>query len=368
MSLFRRGEVWWYDFQVNGERVRESTGQTQKSAAAQVEALRKADILRNRNHGNFWQPSPRFSDFALGDFRCWSESQHHDHHSTHERYMRSITVLVRFFGDRTLDAISSGDIEHFKIGRSSERRKNAKDGRRVTPAAVNRDLAVLRILFNLAVRSRKAKENPVVGVKLLPENNLRMRVISPEEEWKYLSASSQPLRDVATLILETGMRPGEVFKLRKEDVTLELAFLRIPCGKTQFARRTIPLTRRAQNILGQRVSASSWDWLFPSRHDPARPLQWLRMAHMTALRKADIANHFRLYDLRHTALTRMAMAGVDLPTLRELAGHASIQMTMRYIHPTPEHKIAAVQLLERFSERTLVKGPGQTGPHVEFRV
>jgi len=57
---------------------------------------------------------------------------------------------------------------------------------------------------------------------------------------------------------------------------------------------------------------------------------------------------FRLYDLRHTALTRMAMAGVDLPTLRELAGHANIQMTMRYVHPTPEHKRAAIQKLENF--------------------
>ncbi|MEK7216995.1 MAG: tyrosine-type recombinase/integrase, partial [Chloroflexota bacterium] len=43
-------------------------------------------------------------------------------------------------------------------------------------------------------------------------------------------------------------------------------------------------------------------------------------------------------DLRHTALSRMAMAGIDLPTLKELAGHSQIQMTLRYVHPTPEHK------------------------------
>jgi integrase len=348
MSLFRRGRIWWYSFRANGARIRKSTGLPQKSAAAKVEALRRADILRDRSHVDSWQPSPKFSDFAMGDFRCWSESQHRDHFSTHERYMRSIKILLRFFGDRTLDAISSGDVEQFKIRRSGERRMHAVDGRRVSPAAVNRDLAVLRILFNLAVRSRKVKSNPVVGVKMLPENNLQMRVISQREESDYLSAASQPLRDVATLILETGMRPGEVFKMRKEDVNLELAFLRIPFGKTQFARRTIPLTRRAQDILGKRVLALNSDWLFPSRHDPARPLQWLRMAHITALRKAYISNHFRLYDLRHTALTRMAMAGVDLPTLRELAGHANIQMTMRYLHPTPEHKRIAIEKLEAF--------------------
>jgi hypothetical protein len=71
-------------------------------------------------------------------------------------------------------------------------------------------------------------------------------------------------------------------------------------------------------------------------------------AHEAALRRSGIEPPFRLYDLRHTALTRMAMAGVDLPTLRELAGHASIQMTMRYVQPTPEHKRAAMEKLAAF--------------------
>src|SRR3990170_3056179 len=77
----------------------------------------------------------------------------------------------------------------------------------------------------------------------------------------------------------------------------------------------------------------------------------MRKAHMTALQKAAIALPFRLYDLRHTALTRMAMAGVDLPTLRELAGHATIQMTMRYVHPTPEHKRLAVLKFEESTRK-----------------
>ena len=75
-------------------------------------------------------------------------------------------------------------------------------------------------------------------------------------------------------------------------------------------------------------------------------------AHEAALRRSKIERPFRPYDLRHTALTRRAMAGVDLPTLRELAGHANIQMTRRYVHPTPEHKKAAMEKLVAFcSER-----------------
>jgi len=308
--------------------------------------LRKAELIQNPGRDESWEPAPKFDEFALKDFAEWSQNQYREHPSTHERYMRSVKALIRFFGQRTLGSISSGDVERFKIIRSRQRRKNARDGRTVTPAAVNRDLAVLRILFNLAIRLNKARTNPVSGVKLLPEHNLQMRVLSWEEESAYLAAASQPLRDVAALILETGMRPGEALHLSKEDVGLELGFVRIPSGKTEFARRTIPLTHRAREVLTRRLLMTKSEWLFPVPRDSSRHLGSVRKAHGSALRKAGIETPFRLYDLRHTALTRMAMAGVDLPTLRELAGHANIQMTMRYLHPTPEHKIMAIRKLE----------------------
>jgi integrase len=349
MSLFKRGGVWWYDFQVRGVRIRETSGLTLKSEAARAEALRKAQLIHSNGNLQPAEPSPEFEKFALTEFAPWSENKHREHPSTHHRYMRSVKVLVRHFGQRTLDMITSAEVERFKIARSRERRKFATDGRHVTPAAVNRDLAALRILFSLAIRLNKARTNPVAGVKLLAEHNLHMRVVSPQEESAYLATASQPLRDVATIILETGMRPGEVFHLRREDVNLEIGFLQIPRGKTLFARRTVPLTTCALTVLSRRVPETTTDWVFPSRNDPNRPIGWLRKAHIEALKKASLSPPFRLYDLRHTALTRMAMAGVDLPTLRELAGHANIQMTMRYVHPTPEHKRAAIQKLENFT-------------------
>jgi integrase len=349
MSLYKRGGVWCYDFQTKDVRIRESTGLPSRSSAAREEALRKAELIQNPGREESWEPAPKFEEFALKDFAAWSENQHREHPSTHERYLRSVKVLIRFFGQRTLDSIFSGDVERFKIIRSRERRKNARDGRTVTPAAVNRDLAVLRILFNLAMRLRKAKMNPVSGVKLLPEHNLQMRVLSWEEESAYLAAASQPLRAVAALILQTGMRPGEVFHLKKEDVSLQLGFIHIPSGKTDFARRTIPLTARAREVLGRRLLEMNSEWLFPAATDSSRPVASVADAHEAAIGRSKIERPFRLYDLRHTALTRMAMAGVDLPTLRELAGHASIQMTMRYVHPTTEHKKLA---LLRFEEAT----------------
>ena len=75
----------------------------------------------------------------------------------------------------------------------------------------------------------------------------------------------------------------------------------------------------------------------------------MRKAHLEALANSDIRQPFRLYDLRHTFGSRTAMAGVDLPTLKELMGHSDISTTMRYVHPTPEHKRAAVDKLEQFN-------------------
>jgi integrase len=69
---------------------------------------------------------------------------------------------------------------------------------------------------------------------------------------------------------------------------------------------------------------------------------------------------FRLYDFRHTYGSRMAMAGVDLMTLRELMGHSSITITQRYCHPTPEHKLAAVAKLAEYNEAATKKPQSQT--------
>ena len=143
----------------------------------------------------------------------------------------------------------------------------------VTPAAVNRDLAVLRTLFNYAIRMKKGTANPVTGVKLLPEHNIQMRVLSRQEEDAYLNATSQPLRDIATIMLETGMRPGEVFRLRNEDVDLGLGFLRVSMGNTLLARRAIPLTTRAKEILSFRIHQIRSEWLFPSRHSAEQPIK-----------------------------------------------------------------------------------------------
>jgi integrase len=89
----------------------------------------------------------------------------------------------------------------------------------------------------------------------------------------------------------------------------------------------------------------------------------VRKLHQQACRNARLK--FRLYDLRHTYGSRAVMAGVDLPTLKELMGHESISTTMQYVHPTPEHKLRAVLRLETYNakERKLAAKHRPVGNH-----
>jgi integrase len=187
----------------------------------------------------------------------------------------------------------------------------------------------------------------VKGVKFLDEDNEQMRVLNAEEEKLYLLAASQPLQDIATLMIETGMRPEETYRIRRENVFLEQGYLFNPYGKTKAARRKIPLSAAASNVLTKRLNNEKikGEFLFPGRSTDA-PIVKVNAAHTATLKRCKVAP-FRLYDLRHTWATRAAMAGVDLVTLAAMLGHSRIQMVLRYAHPTEEHQFAAMVKIQR---------------------
>jgi integrase len=339
MSVYKRGEVYWYDFWFRGERHRDTTGLSNKTTALRIEAIRKAELAEGRAGITPRVCCPPFSDFANSEFLPWSEREHQAHPRTHLRYAVSAKPLIRFFGKYSLDSIHSGYVEQFKLARSKD----------VAPATVNRDLAALRLMLNLALREGYLQRNPVIGIRFLPEGPGIMRIISHEEQQRYLAAANPLLRDVATVIVETGMRPGEVFAIRSENLHLAQRYQFVPGGKTKFARRNVPLTESSFQVLKRRLERTEGPYLFPHRRDPNKPLTTLKTGHEAAIKAAEITPHFRIYDLRHTFGSRSAMAGVDLATLKELMGHSNISITMRYVHPTPEHKREAVQKLERFN-------------------
>ncbi len=339
MSVYVRGGVYWYEFVFQEQRIRESTKLTNKTAALRAEAIRKAELAEGRAGIVRRRRCPLFEDFVEKEFLPWCKTEHESHPRTHVRYETGAKPLNAFFGKMRLDVISSGHVEKFRVSRADK----------ISPGGVNRELAELRLILNFAVRQEYLVRNPVNGVRFLPEGPGSMRVVSHEEEKRYLEAAHPTLRDVATIIIETGMCPEEVFAIRKENVHLDKKYLFVPHGKTNFRRRNVPLTDKSMEVLKKRFAACKGSFVFAHRLRLDQPMTDVHHKHHHAVRDAKIRPAFRLYDLRHTFGSRMAMAGVDLPTLKELMGHSTITTTMRYIHPTPEHKRAAVDKLERFN-------------------
>jgi integrase len=203
-------------------------------------------------------------------------------------------------------------------------------------------------MFNFHSKGDARLRNPFSAVKFLAENNEQVRVLSYEEEKRYLDAASQPLGDIAVLMLETGMRPEEVYRIQVKNVQLGSGYLFNPFGKTKAARRRIQLTSAAQEVLRRRLQSARGDFIFPHQKNPNASILKVNNAHEGALKRSGVAK-FRLYDLRHTWATRAAMSGIDLVTLAAMLGHSRIQMVLRYAHPTEEHQKDAMRRLETFN-------------------
>ena len=153
---------------------------------------------------------------------------------------------------------------------------------------------------------------------------------------------------MAVLILNTGMRPEEVYRLRREDVHLMEGYLHIPFGKTRAARRDIPLNRDTRVLLAARLEKlGTGTFVFPSKHDWSKPMGQIANTHARTVKRVGLP-WFRLYDLRHTFATRAVQSGMDLPTVAKTLGHAKLNMVLRYAHPTEEHQRVSMLKLERY--------------------
>ena len=214
----------------------------------------------------------------------------------------------------------------------------------LAPATVNREIALLRVFLNHLINQGLLPSNPVSKVRMLKEEPAPIRVLSDDEERLYLFAATQPLKDVAAIMIDTGMRPTEVFTMKWENVFLEDGYIFVPNGKTRNARRNVPMTDRVAGILASRLNGSKDELVFMNP-DTRRPYISLKTAHATALRRSEV-KRFRVYDLRHTFATRVAESGGDLMTLKDLLGHSNIQMVTRYAHPTDKHKFEAIKRME----------------------
>lgn len=205
---------------------------------------------------------------------------------------------------------------------------------------------MLKKILRRLINARVLRENSALSITQLPGNELNFHVITEKEEKSYLLACSQPLQDVAELILETGMRPVEVFRLRREDVSLEKSSLQVTKSKTKASIRRVHLSDKGKSILKARLERFDGVFLFPhNEKDGEKPVRVLDVAHREVIGK--LGFKFRLYDCRHTFATRALESGTDLLTLAALLGHANLKMVQRYAHPSEERKAEAIRRMQK---------------------
>lgn len=342
MAIFKRGKVYWYHFWFSGEHVQESTKQGNPRVARQMEAAHRTRLAKGEVGIVERKPAPTLKEFAQRfidsiQVRC-SEKP-----ATIGFYAEKLTRLLEFepLANARLDRIDEGLIESYVQMRCKSR---------LAPATINRQLATLRRALRLAYEWHVIDRVP--RVRLLPGEQGREFVLSYAGEEAYFAACPQPLRDIALVIVDAGLRTSEALKLEWRYIHLEPApgakygYIHVPGGKSKNARRNVPITDRLAEMLLNRSLESKSVYVFPS--ETGKPYLVTSIDHMHKKVRATLQMpaEFVIYSLRHSYGTRLGEAGADAFAIMRLMGHSSVTVSQRYVHPTPEALERAVEKLQ----------------------
>jgi integrase len=361
LSLYKRGDVWWFKFRFEGQVIRESAKTGSKTVARDAERTRRRDLELAVNRIQKRERMPLFSiaarEWLAGRTPALAEN-------TIEAYSHFSKLLVDRFGQRLICDIGPEDIAALQRERLTE----GKSAR-----TVNFEINTLRQILKahglwglIADRVKGLRERKDVG-----------KAVSFEDERKLLDAigrsRSPALLPLFVLSLDSGLRASEVRALRRRDLRLEWkdgvivsGELTVPKSKTEAGTgRIVPLTRRVCASLSLWLSrfpeAQTESYVFPrhrvgfagdDRHaffydvDLSQPAGEWKKAWKVACRSTGVS--YRWHDCRHSFVTRLAEnPNVSEETIKALAGHVSKRMLERYSHIRTQAKVAAIAALER---------------------
>jgi excisionase family DNA binding protein len=342
MRKTKKGEEKYYiDYQVDSYRVRKVVkGARTRAEAVKVLNAEVADAMRgqypfNRASIGFFEMCELFLEkYSKPKKKSWKKAD--------RVYIRN---LKEFFGDIKLAKITPLSIEEYKIKRLKVgvKKKGAKK-KKLENSSLNRELSCLRKIFNKAIDWGYAVENPMKKVDFLPEDeSYRKRILSEDEEVRLLESAESYLKPLLLVALYTGMRKGEIFNLKWQDVDFEKREITVTKSKSGKQRR-IPINTVLFNLLyAHKVQNGKSEYVF-TNPKTGKPYSDIKKSFSSALEEAGIED-FHFHDLRHTFASRLVRNGVDLNTVKELMGHYSITTTQRYLHSQAKEKMHAVESL-----------------------
>ena len=260
-----------------------------------------------------------------------------------ERQLRR--YLIPFLGNQRLDTISTFTIERYK-----RRRRDAG----ASNGTINLELATLSHLLNSAIEWGWLKSRPC-KIALLEKTQGRIIALTHEQAESLLKAAIADEEPQCWLFvafgLNTAMRHREILRARFDQLDLDRHRLFIPNAKG--GRREQPITPQLAEILRKELSnrGHTDKWIFPSprpkatstgyRDRMARPFR--RAVIGAGLDPQLVTPHV----MRHTAITNLVQAGVDLPTIQAISGHKTLAMVLRYTHVHGTHVDRAIAAIGR---------------------
>jgi integrase len=381
--VYKRSKSLWYKFRwcvkhEDGTKenfmIRRPARVRNRNDAKEVEREHRRALSLGQVHPN--DPWPKAATIGPPIFRTFAKeflqyAKTHTKPGTHTFYDVCLDRLLTFaaIADAPLDAITGETVSRY-----ARHRQEVPENSVVT---VNGDLRTLRRVLHLAVEWGKLVRTPAIHE--LPQAKGRDRVVSFEEEAKYLAKASGNLRDSAILAVDTGMRPNsELFLLRWADVDLAErtecphGVIHVRQGKTDSAQRSLPLTPRAADILKRRKKAGETKpnqspFVFQGDGISGHVVS-MQHPHEKAIADAGLAS-FEFYCWRHTFGTRAAQSGMDRFTLARLMGHSSPSVAARYyIHVTETHVAAGFGKFVEYQTRNVAEGLAAAFPQASEAV
>ena len=345
MSIYKRGNTYWYEFFFDGRRIRKSTKQRNKNVARNIESAHRAALAKGEAGIKDRSKTPTVDQFSLR-FETAIETLCGDKVQTVRFYKSKLRLMLTYepLRDCRLDRVDEALVDAYKQHRAHQ---VSRYGRPLSPASINRELATLRRMLRLA------QEWKVIGrvprIRLLRGERNREFVLSFKDEELYLGAAPDDLRDVAVFMIDTGLRVGEVLSLEWPTIRLKPApgaengYVTVRAGNAKNSKgRNVPLTERATEML-KALGPAKEGYVF--HRDDGQPIYqtWFNERHRKLRGVLKFPVDFVPHSFRHTYGTRLGEAGADAFTIMRVMGHSTVVVSQKYVHPTPETMERAVQ-------------------------
>lgn len=346
MRVFKRGKSWYADYTVGGKRKMRSFGPHKKMAEL---FLKDVELKILRGELKLVEDNVTFKD-TLQKYLEYSRLNKSARTVASEMSRwKKFSAFLEEKGVLKLRSITPELIEEYK-GRVVEASSAAN---------FNHDLTLIKSMLNKAVEWRCLKENPLKYFKMLRNNNVReLRFLTIEEIEKILITADPLMQKVVTILLNTGMRRGELIYLGWEDIDFQNKLIKVQSKPESgfhpksYKARSIPMNAEVERILMDMPQRGKF--VFDNGNDqPLHADNWFWRRFNRILKNADIKNAC-LHTLRHTFASHLVMSGVDLRTIQELMGHSTVKVTERYSHLSPDHRTRAVLNL-RFGNKIETK-------------